>query len=300
MEKPLTTRVKERLPDSLVPLGRRVHHEARSAILLTELGRRRALRATSNAKERDLVSRVSPRSSPNENMCTNGWEHYFATGLGALRCIDTVLAEQGVQPKRILDLPSGWGRVMRYLAVRYPDADLVACDIVYDGPQFCESRFGAQAVRSATDFATLALPGPFDLIWVGSLFSHLDAEPAEALLGLAARTLTAGGVLVASTIGDTVVERREAAGDFPPQTAAAIESYKREGRGYFDHRPGLWADPDEEAAMKDSRYGVAYVSPEWMRAAAERAGLESIYFRSRGWGAHDVHGFRLAGEPPSP
>jgi SAM-dependent methyltransferase len=291
-----TTRIKEILPDPLVPLGRRVYREASSSILLTEIGRRRALRASHDPKDRTLLSRVSPRASPLENMCQHGWERYFAVGLDALRCIDAVVDQEGIEPKRILDLPSGWGRVARFLRVRYPDADLVACDIVYDGPLFCARRFGALPVQSSGDFRTLALPGPFDVIWVGSLFTHMDPDHAEGLLSLAARTLSPDGVLVATTMGDAVVER-EKNGNLAPKVAAAMADYGRDGFGFFPNTSALTTDPDEWSALESTRYGVAWVSDEWMESAAERAGLRSIYFVSQDWvGYHDVHGFRLAAD----
>jgi len=234
-------------------------------------------------------------------MVEGGWRHYFAAGLDAIRCIDAVLEQQPIEPKRILDLPSGWGRVLRHLTVRFPDAALVASDIVYDGPLFCAKRFGAEPMASSGDFASLALPGPFDLIWVGSLFSHLDIDHADSLLRLLTRTLNPNGVLITTTLGDSAVNRFEAEGPgdhhLPEEAAAAIADYRRDGMGFVEYSRfswSLWPSSGESNALASSRYGVAFMSPDWMMAAGERAGLEPIYFRAQDWDEQqDVHGFRL-------
>jgi Methyltransferase domain len=299
MAEAIRTRIRDALPDAAVPLARRAYYEARSNVILTEIARRRLLQSHRH-DDRALLARVSPWVSPRENMGEKGWMHYFATGLDAIRCIDAVLARHPVEPRRILDLPSGWGRVLRFLRVRFPAATLIACDIVYDGPLYCARRFGAQAVLSAGDFDTLVLPGPFDLIWVGSLFSHLDAEHAESLLRLFARTLSADGVLVATTLGTSAIGRFQEAGGpgdqhEPDALTAAVAEYHDVGLGFVDYRRSLWPDAGEAEAMATSRYGVAFVSQSWMTAAGERAGLQSIHFQAQDWDSNqDVHGFRVA------
>jgi SAM-dependent methyltransferase len=295
---PISSRIRKVLPEAAVPAARHAYYEARSSVVLTEIARQRLLRATVSPGARAILSGVSPRVSANDSMGGEGWGHYFATGLDAIRCIDAVLKQQPIDPKRILDLPSGWGRVLRFLAVRFPDAALVASDIVYDGPLFCAKRFGAQPVASSGDFASLTLPDPFDLIWVGSLFSHLDNEHADSLLRLAARTLSPHGILVATTLGDSAVDRFEAEGPgdqhTPEEAATAIADYRRSGFGFVDYRWVQRPDSDAVKALASGRYGVAFVSRDWIGAAAGRAGLEPIFFRAQDWDNNqDVHGFRL-------
>ena len=72
----------------------------------------------------------------------------------------------------ILDLPCGHGRVMRWLRATFPKASLTACDIDGDGVSFCAETFGARPALSSTDPEDLVL-GTFDLIWCGSLLTHL-------------------------------------------------------------------------------------------------------------------------------
>ena len=53
--------------------------------------------------------------------------------------------------KRILDLPCGHGRVLRYLSAAFPEAEITACDIMREGVDFCASTFGAIPVYSQDD-----------------------------------------------------------------------------------------------------------------------------------------------------
>lgn len=65
---------------------------------------------------------------------------------------------------RILDLPSGAGRVLRALRAGFPDASIVACDLMRDGVDFCAREFGAIPVYAAADVGSGTGPDRFDLI----------------------------------------------------------------------------------------------------------------------------------------
>jgi SAM-dependent methyltransferase/predicted O-methyltransferase YrrM len=217
---------------------------------------------------------VDTRVSPHDTMYVGNGAHYFSVGASALRCIES-LAPSG--PRRVLDMPCGHGRVLRFLKQRYPDAALVACDLDEDGVQFCAERFGAEPVRSSADLTSLALPGPFDLIWCGSLATHLDALAVGALLALLGASLAPGGVAVVTTHGDLVAERLrsgESTYQLSPEAARAVlASYDARGFGYADYQ---WSPG----------YGVSVSSRDWIEAAAARAGLKVAHFAVRGWDDH--------------
>ena len=75
----------------------------------------------------------------------------------------------------MLDLPCGFGRVTRFLCARYPAASITVSDLDRDGVDYCAARFNAQAAYSVRDFRDLQLGGAYDLLWVGSLITHLPA-----------------------------------------------------------------------------------------------------------------------------
>src|SRR5262245_10124406 len=100
-----------------------------------------------NLSENDVVRTISP----DEEMSRSKWGEpgYHRVGQSALHCIRLSLEAAGKDPaevRSILDLPSGHGRVLRYLKAAFPDAALTACDLSRDGVDFCAATFGARAV----------------------------------------------------------------------------------------------------------------------------------------------------------
>jgi SAM-dependent methyltransferase len=85
-------------------------------------------------------------------------QHYVAVGQSALGIIEAALREMPV-PRRILDLPSGYGRITRVLRARFPEATITVCDIDRAAVYYCAGRFGARAIYSLGDFRLLDLGG---------------------------------------------------------------------------------------------------------------------------------------------
>jgi SAM-dependent methyltransferase len=107
--------------------------------------------------------------------------------------------------KPILDLPSGYGRILRFLKVSFPNATICACDINAEGVDFCRRQFNASPVVSNTDFAKVSFPWSFDLIWSGSLLTHVSETDAIELLRLFYRSLSPNGLCVFTMHGRTSV-----------------------------------------------------------------------------------------------
>src|SRR5262249_51966313 len=126
--------------------------------------------------EIEMLRNVSLRISAADDMYHRGAARYYlAIGLSALRCIMRVLnhLETDLPSIRsVLDLPSGGGRVLRFLQIAFPGAAIVACDTNEALVEFCRKRFGARAVRSVPDFYDLQLRGTFDLIERVSFDAH--------------------------------------------------------------------------------------------------------------------------------
>ena len=68
---------------------------------------------------------------------------------------------------------------------------------------FCIRKFSIEPVRAVQDFSLLSAKGSFDLIWRGSLVTHITENSAIALLRFFRDHLTEHGVCVFSTHGDT-------------------------------------------------------------------------------------------------
>src|SRR5437016_1194151 len=124
---------------------------------------------------RGLLTAASSRIFYNDGMYTGDGAQYFKVGLSAIRSIDAAIHHGCLdRVDNILDLPCGGGRVLRFLAVHYP-ARIWAGDLQRDMVGFCAREFGAVPVHSSTDFDQLSIVQSFDIIWCGSLVTHLNA-----------------------------------------------------------------------------------------------------------------------------
>ena len=235
--------------------------------------------------ERELLGKVSSRIYYRDGMYNDDGVHYFSVGLSAIRCIDEALAQAKLkQVRTILDLPCGGGRVMRFLVHRFPGAEITACELPGGAVEFCARTFGAQTALSSLDLDQVSLEKEFDLIWCGSLVTHLTEPGIVALLRLFQRHLLPGGLMIFTTHGDFVAGRLPTR-DF--DYGLTTEQIDRIGTDYPATGYGFEDYPGE----KD--YGVSLTSPEWVRARVrELGGLHEVYFKERGWDNHqDVFGF---------
>lgn len=238
-----------------------------------------------SSRERELLSKVSRRIYYRDGMYTGDGRHYYQVGLSAIRCIDEALQRAGLEDVgSILDFPCGGGRVLRFLVHRFPHAEITACELTRGSVEFCARTFGARPAFSTVDLDEVSLGREFDLIWCGSLATHLNAAGIVALLRLFSRHLAEGGMMIFTTHGD-FVQRRLPTRDF--DYGLDQEQIDRIGRDYPQTGYGF----EDYPGAKD--YGVSLTSPEWIRARIrELGGLREVSFHERGWDNHqDVYGF---------
>jgi SAM-dependent methyltransferase len=207
-------------------------------------------------------------------MYGSGGVHYWRVGLSALRCVQQALVHaRSPAVHRLLDLPCGHGRVLRWLTAAFPDASSIACDLDRDGVDFCARRLGAQPAYSIEDLASLRLEGRFDLIWCGSLITHLDSGRIRGLLDMFSRHLGPTGVLVVTSHGDRAAQRMRCAEMNylldDRGLARVLRDYEACGFGYADY-------PGSDA------YGVSLTSADWLReTVAAVGGLREVWARGR-------------------
>ncbi len=178
-------------------------------------------------------SRVDTTIAPDDAMFQGDLDDYLSVSYSAVAQIAHAMAISGrTSFARILDFASGHGRVLRALKAAFPEAELTACDVNRDGVDFCAAQFGAVPAYSETDPSRVSLDGSFDLIWVGSLLTHLDAQTCRGFLQLFREHLEGGGLLLFSTHGRNAVNRWPADGD---RQDAIVADVARCGFGYRDH-----------------------------------------------------------------
>jgi SAM-dependent methyltransferase len=210
-------------------------------------------------------------------MWTAAPEAYYPVGLSALDCIHDALAVARCEPRVILDLPSGHGRVCRMLRAAFPDAHITACDLNEDGVAFCAREFGAEPLVSRIDVENLELPREYDLIWCGSLLTHLDRSAWPEFLRLFLRALRPGGVVVWTTHGRSVIERivngRYSYGLSAAEQGELLRQYRAEGFGFVT---------PEGRNYSLSLSSLAFVG----RQVEQTPGLQMVAFHEAGWANH--------------
>jgi SAM-dependent methyltransferase len=210
---------------------------------------------------------ASESISPHDGMYNPDWPRaYSFWGKSGVLSIQRALDLTGVVPGRILDLPSGYGRVLRWIATAYPDARLTACDIDADAVGFCAREFAATPVVSSMEPEEIPLER-YDVIWVGSLFTHLDAHLWPRFLGKLAAHLD--GVMAFTTAGEHVAEKMRAGEHLGVDAEALLAAYDRTGFGY--------------AAYPGQAYGLARAKQAWVLQMLEQLPLEVVDVTARGW-----------------
>jgi SAM-dependent methyltransferase len=224
---------------------------------------------------------VNETIHPSELMYAGHTRHYFLVGESALNCIEAALMAARKDPgevKRVLDLPCGHGRVLRYLGAAFPAAQLTACDLLRDGVDFCAATFGAVPVYSCDDPENIPLRPGFDLIWVGSLFTHFAPPLWVRFLKVLESVLSPGGVLVFTTHGREALQSLEN-GDWryrlgPPRDELLRQYYQGEF-GYVRY------------AGSDSYYGMSLSTTGWVLDQIEtHTALRVVSFSERAWDEH--------------
>ncbi len=203
---------------------------------------------------------------------------YFLTGGAAFRLLQHVQAAIG-RPlaglDAVLDFAAGWGRLTRYLVAELEPSRVYVSDIAETSMEFCNREFGTPWFGSDFDPAKVEVPRSFDLIFVGSLFTHLPRERFDAWMRRLLEMLTPGGSLVFTTHG-------------PGRIAAA----DRDPSG-FTYRE---ASPIDYLPL--SEYASTYVDVGLVQEIAKQAGATQVASVERAlWYYHDVHVARRQAAP---
>ncbi len=243
---------------------------------------------------RDLVSNeigaligipIEPCSraiSPGETMFFDPGhpELYFFHGKSAMRLVFgtlSLLGRERTSVSSILDFACGHGRVTRYFRSCFPHASIVASDVDAAGVKFCAETFEAVPHISTSDrIEAINFERSFDLIWVGSLLTHVDAADWHRFLALWERSLNPGGILI-FTYASTYVRYLAAGGEFANLDQAALahatRSFDESGFGYLPYAPG-------------GNFGQTFASEPWVSDFMARyPALRSVLHFERGWGA---------------
>ena len=146
-------------------------------------------------QEKDVLQRVSLSIDKADIMYAGNAFHYLRVGLSALRCIREALQSNSneVDVEYVMDFPSGYGRVLRFLKAMFPNAVITGAEIDSDALHFCRKNFSVQSFLSTKNFSDY--PFPTNMTWFGgSLFTHINEQSSRELLKLFSSHLSDYGI----------------------------------------------------------------------------------------------------------
>ena len=230
-----------------------------------------------------LYPKIDRTVSSRDEMVYPGQEEgYFEVGRQALDLIR--LAQQVCNREwlpEILDLPCGHGRVLRWLRGEFPYADITACDLNQDGVDFCRDQFKATGIYSEVDLDKITFEPGFDLIWCGSLFTHLPLEAQRKTLDRLLDWTVEDGIIVLTLQGRfmaTQLERGDAEFADNVDVVRLLRDFRSDGAAY---RP-YYEEPT-------GQYGLALNSPAQINALIQaKPGVILRAYLEQAWGVQDV------------
>lgn len=203
--------------------------------------------------------------------------HYFTVGLQASLIIEKCL---GIINKhkveQVLDFGCGYGRVLRFLINQFPKAQITGCELEEKYTDFCKEAFGVETFQSKVNFNELPRDKKYDVIWAGSVFTHLSASKAEELFEYFNEVLNVDGVAIFTTHGRFCEDRLKSHGYGLSRIGKKITEYQYKilGYGYQDY-------PFAKG------YGVSLMKPSWfMKFIKGYENIELVTYSEQYWDRH--------------
>lgn len=198
---------------------------------------------------------------------------YFKVGSDALDICKRILG--GRTPKRILDFPSGYGRVLRYFRMEWPNSEIFGIETDRDALDFVQAKFGATPVIADPELK-MEVPNNADLIFSGSLLTHFDDWQWDLFLNLCIEALSPDGTFIFTTHGRIAALLAK---DKHPVYGNMIDMeqlYKKYQKDGFAFEPYSKDYPT---------FGLSLSSPEWiMQRLQKMPSVKIVYFEEGGWG----------------
>jgi SAM-dependent methyltransferase len=200
-------------------------------------------------------------------------EQFLQGGEQAVCDIEAALRSVDESPSQVcefLDFGCGCGRLILALENRWPDLRITGCDVDQQAIGWCRqhlnhSRFVVNHGLPPSPFED----DSFDLIWCGSVFTHLDENRQDRWLAEIFRILKPDGILLASVHGPHCWESR-----LPSWTIARL---KRKGM--------VFARTGAEAGIHPAWYQLAWHTEDYVRKHWAPV-LEIRGYRPRGFNNH--------------
>jgi SAM-dependent methyltransferase len=219
-------------------------------------------------------------------------DNYFRVGASAVEVIvSACMSSQLTEVTTVLDLPCGHGRILRHLISLFPGAEFHACDLDKDGLEFCHATFGARPILSREDLGAVNFDAVYDLIWVGSLFTHTSYEVTKSGFKVLAGLLSSKGIVVATIHGRWATQLHRLTPYIDEDRWRSIlEGFDLDGYGYSDY------NKEDSHEFISGGYGISVVKPHVIVKMLETIpGIRIYMYQEKAWG--DNHDIVVFGRP---
>jgi hypothetical protein len=188
----------------------------------------------------------------NDGMFDGDFTHYNSVGKQATEIILANLFS--LDPNfKILFIPCGHGRNLRHFTKFLDSNQIYASDIDETAIDFMRSNFNVNALISDPQFSRIKDFPKMNIIFVGSLITHLNENDSIKLIKLLSKKLKNSGLMILSSHGDFVCSRLGGEFNYGLDQEAALklkEDYTKTGYGFapYFHNP---------------HYGISVISLIW-------------------------------------
>ena len=240
------------------------------------------------------IGEISPDEKMHAGLETGkDLSNYFEAGRSALECIDV---SSGGSESRLpkFDVSSTCPVVMgESCDISGPrsrtrkSAPAMSC---VTGSTSAASTLGAIPVYSEEDPRKIPITrGAYDLIWVGSLLTHLDARHWREFLEVFRDALSPTGLLVFTTHGRgpyrNILNGSWAYGTTWHRKTVILHDYERTGFGFVRYPETVNTKMKPEATSNS--YGLSLQSPAWvLKQLTKLGGLRVVHFAESTWHRH--------------
>ncbi|HEV7436180.1 MAG TPA: class I SAM-dependent methyltransferase [Pseudorhizobium sp.] len=228
---------------------------------------------------RDEADKENPGTVPSAD------DHYMAVGYSAMRIVTSALVTNNRDvPRSILDFPSGSGRITRHFRAMFPDARIGACDLYEAHTDFCARHFGAEPIASKENLDELDVGSDWDLVFCGSLLTHLPETLFWPTIDFITRSLSERGLAIVTLEGRHAEWRQDNSWKFMSDRlfAPARAGFNDCGFGFADYEPNFKSLFDKQA-----RYGIALAKPSWvLRGLEQMENITILGYVEHAWDRH--------------
>ena len=227
---------------------------------------------------------ISTELNPQDTEYNGDSKSYFEIGRNALDlCVDALVFNHCNVPKLILDLPSGSGRLTRHLVSYFNGSTIHACDLYENHLDFCKKLFGTDVFLSNVNPDEIVLPQKYDLIFVGSLLTHLPLVGFSSILGLIRKQLSERGIALITFEGRFSVCAQQNIWKLVDDDlfSIAYAQYLKNGFGFVDY------ENHKSMFFKQEHYGFALANPTFVIGEIfKQEGLKLLSYKEQAWNNH--------------